>query len=329
MTAGRSRKTPGAAAREPAAGCGPSPQSIPSSGSSTSTPATRRPTRRFGAQGDQPLHQLAARPQLQTGKLAWYYQAIHHEVWDFDLVTGPILFDVTAGADDQGRGFGREELLPVPLIVTPGGRSTRWSRPVPTMTDVPGEEIWPTQPFPYTAKGVPMQPFCATFPMTSNPELAKRARQMYTHIDQGGVHFVARRVELRLAGLQSANEPVVRDREERGHFVQGPAGGRQPAPGPGGQHWTRGIDRRGTFPGQRCRRAEPGDRDGLPSRHGRTGVADRVPDDVEHRQLGELRDGRQSRLPGQRAPASSMRSTPEPAGNSSPTRRRGAFAQVR
>ena len=28
---------------------------------------------------------------------------------------------------------------------------------VPTATDVPGEQIWPTQPFPYTAQGVPMR----------------------------------------------------------------------------------------------------------------------------------------------------------------------------
>ena len=44
---------------------------------------------------------------------------------------------------------------------------------------MPGEEIWPTQPFPYTAKGVPMQPFCQTFPIIDDPELAKRARQIY------------------------------------------------------------------------------------------------------------------------------------------------------
>jgi quinoprotein glucose dehydrogenase len=50
---------------------------------------------------------------------------------------------------------------------------------VPTATDVPGEEPWPTQPIPYNAKGVPMQPFCATFPIIAQPELAKQARQMY------------------------------------------------------------------------------------------------------------------------------------------------------
>jgi quinoprotein glucose dehydrogenase len=52
--------------------------------------------------------------------------------------------------------------------------------PVPTSTDVPGEEVWPTQPFPYTSKGVPMQPFCAIYPIVADPELAKRVRPLYT-----------------------------------------------------------------------------------------------------------------------------------------------------
>jgi glucose dehydrogenase len=118
---------------------------------------------------------------LQTGKLAWYYQTIHHEVWDFDLVSGPVLFDVNVGGRTiKGVASGskncylyawnRETGKPINPMV---------EMAVPTKTDVPGEEIWPTQPFPYTAKGVPMQPFCETFPMISDPELAKRARQIY------------------------------------------------------------------------------------------------------------------------------------------------------
>jgi glucose dehydrogenase len=118
---------------------------------------------------------------MQTGKLAWYFQAIHHEVWDFDLVTGPILFDVTVGGRTiKGVGsagkncflylFHRDTGQPINPIVETA---------VPTRTDVPGEEIWPTQPFPYSAKGVPMQPFCQTYPVISNAELAKRARPIY------------------------------------------------------------------------------------------------------------------------------------------------------
>ena len=34
---------------------------------------------------------------LATGKLKWYYQTIHHDIWDWDLVSGPVLFDVTVG----------------------------------------------------------------------------------------------------------------------------------------------------------------------------------------------------------------------------------------
>jgi glucose dehydrogenase len=119
--------------------------------------------------------------QMQTGKLAWYYQTIHHELWDFDLVTGPILFDVTLGGRTiKGVGsagkncylylWNRETGEPINPMV---------EMAVPTRTDVPGEEIWPTQPFPYTASGVPMLPFCATFPVIADRELAKRARQIY------------------------------------------------------------------------------------------------------------------------------------------------------
>jgi glucose dehydrogenase len=119
--------------------------------------------------------------QLETGKLAWYFQTIHHEVWDFDLVTGPILFDVNVGGRTiKGVASGskncylyawhRDTGKPINPIV---------EMAVPTTTDVPGEEIWPTQPFPYTAKGVPMQPFCQTFPIIADPELAKRARPIY------------------------------------------------------------------------------------------------------------------------------------------------------
>jgi len=102
-------------------------------------------------------------------------------VWDFDLVTGPILLDVNVGGQAiKGVASGgkncylytwrRDTGKPINLMV---------EMAVPTQTDVPGEEIWPTQPFPYTAKGVPMLPFCQTFPIIKDPEHAKRARQIY------------------------------------------------------------------------------------------------------------------------------------------------------
>jgi quinoprotein glucose dehydrogenase len=50
---------------------------------------------------------------------------------------------------------------------------------VPTETDVPGEEVWPTQPMPYTSNGTPQQPFCTTYSTVSDPALAKRVRQTW------------------------------------------------------------------------------------------------------------------------------------------------------
>jgi outer membrane protein assembly factor BamB len=51
--------------------------------------------------------------------------------------------------------------------------------PVRTESDVPGEQVWPTQPYPYSSKGVPMTPFCATLPIVQDPEKATRARPLF------------------------------------------------------------------------------------------------------------------------------------------------------
>ena len=36
---------------------------------------------------------------INTGELAWYFRAVHHDLWDWDHVTGPLLFDVE---NDEG-----------------------------------------------------------------------------------------------------------------------------------------------------------------------------------------------------------------------------------
>ena len=120
---------------------------------------------------------------LETGALRWYYQAVHHDLWDWDHVTGPVLFDVT---DDDG--------TPIRGIAAAGKNCLfyMWDRAtgeplhamvetvVPTETDVPGEQVWPTQPIPQNAAGVPMSPLCATFVELDDPELAARSAQLYS-----------------------------------------------------------------------------------------------------------------------------------------------------
>ena len=120
---------------------------------------------------------------LETGALRWYYQAVHHDLWDWDHVTGPVLIDVT---DDDGQVIKGIAAAGKNCLFYMWDRET--GRPlhamvetlVPTETDVPGEQVWPTQPIPHNAAGVPMTPLCATFVELDDPELAARSSQFYS-----------------------------------------------------------------------------------------------------------------------------------------------------
>ena len=84
-----------------------------------------------------------------TGKLAWYFQTVHHDTWDYDLESAPVLMDVVQ----------KGEKIPAVAILGKAGLMFILDRrngnpifgveerPVPA-SDVPGEASWPTQPFP-------------------------------------------------------------------------------------------------------------------------------------------------------------------------------------
>src|SRR5712692_463693 len=85
----------------------------------------------------------------RTGKLIWYFQMVHHDIWDYDNATAPMLLtvrhnggmvDVVAQAGKEGFVwvFNRETGEPLWPIE---------ERAVPR-SDMPGEVTWPTQPFP-------------------------------------------------------------------------------------------------------------------------------------------------------------------------------------
>ena len=86
---------------------------------------------------------------VQTGKVRWFFQFVHHDIWNYDTSDAPHLLDITvdgeripviAQATRQGflYVFNRETGEPVwPME----------ERPV-QQSDVPFEKAWPTQPFP-------------------------------------------------------------------------------------------------------------------------------------------------------------------------------------
>jgi quinoprotein glucose dehydrogenase len=84
-----------------------------------------------------------------TGKVKWYFQAVHHDLWDYDLPPQPTMIDVVKDGQRipaliQGSKMG--------LIFILDRRTGKpifgvEERPVPK-GDVPGEWYSPTQPFP-------------------------------------------------------------------------------------------------------------------------------------------------------------------------------------
>jgi quinoprotein glucose dehydrogenase len=85
----------------------------------------------------------------KTGELKWYFQTVHHDVWDYDLPAPPNLVRVEkegkmidAVAQTTKSGF-----LFVLNRETGASLFPLEERPVPP-SHIPGEETWPTQPFP-------------------------------------------------------------------------------------------------------------------------------------------------------------------------------------
>jgi glucose dehydrogenase len=84
-----------------------------------------------------------------TGKLRWYQQLVHHDLWDYDLAAAPILIDVNR----NGRKIPAVAQITKMSLAFIFNRETGEpifgieERPVPP-SKVPGEESWPTQPFP-------------------------------------------------------------------------------------------------------------------------------------------------------------------------------------
>lgn len=84
-----------------------------------------------------------------TGEVVWHFQTVHHDLWDYDVPAQPVLLTVTkngeaipavAQATKMGHLFFLHRETGEPVFPVE-------ERPVP-QSDVPGEETWPTQPFP-------------------------------------------------------------------------------------------------------------------------------------------------------------------------------------
>ncbi len=93
--------------------------------------------------------------RADTGVRVWHFQTVHHDLWDYDVASPPILFDwrrngrtiaAIGVASKTGHFFVLDRETGTPLIPVE-------ERAVPK-SDVPGEDASPTQPFPASPRSL-------------------------------------------------------------------------------------------------------------------------------------------------------------------------------
>jgi quinoprotein glucose dehydrogenase len=125
----------------------------------------------------------------RTGRRVWHFQTIHHDIWDWDIPTAPILANVRIDGRDrrivaqitkQGFVFVLDRVTGEPI----------WpieERPVP-QSDVPGEWTSPTQPFPTKPAPFERQGFSEADLIDFTPEIFARAKEIASQYRWGPLY---------------------------------------------------------------------------------------------------------------------------------------------
>src|SRR5262249_32838309 len=89
---------------------------------------------------------------LNTGKRYWYFQAIHHDMWDWDFPSPPILMDITV----NGKA--------IKAVAQPSKQGF-----VYTFDRTTGQPVWPIQERPVPKGNRPGETYSATQPFPTRP----------------------------------------------------------------------------------------------------------------------------------------------------------------
>ena len=95
---------------------------------------------------------------LKTGKLKWYFQLIHHEIWDYDMSSAPLLMDITV----DGK--------PIKAVAAPTKMGMLY-----VFDRITGKPVWPIP----EKQGREGQ--CAGRMVCADPAHSHQARGLYPH----------------------------------------------------------------------------------------------------------------------------------------------------
>ena len=125
----------------------------------------------------------------KTGKMQWYFQVVHHDLWDYDIPAQPILAtifkdgqkrDVVIIGTKMGFIFVLDRLTGKPVFPVE-------ERAVP-VSEVKGEQTWPTQPFPVIPAPLGIQKIDSTDSWGVNGDLLAESLQKIKAYQNKGIY---------------------------------------------------------------------------------------------------------------------------------------------
>ena len=136
--------------------------------------------------GDNLFSQSLVCVNAETGEVVWYYQLVHHGLWDYDPPAAPILMDLVV----DGRPVPAVTQITKQAFAFVFDRATGepvWpikERPVPR-SEIPGERTSPTQPFPTKPPAFDRQGSTEDNLMDFTPELRAEALEIVERYTTG------------------------------------------------------------------------------------------------------------------------------------------------
>ena len=113
---------------------------------------------------------------VETGERVWHFQMVHHDIWNYDTSTAPVLMDVVVDGETIPGVFQTGKQSFVYALDRRTGEPI-WpieERPVP-QSNVPGEHLSPTQPFPTWPLAYELQGRQEEHLIDYTPEIRQRA----------------------------------------------------------------------------------------------------------------------------------------------------------
>ena len=165
---------------------------------------------------------------VQTGKLKWWYQMVHHDIWDYDAPSPTILFDAKMNGKDV-QGIGEAEKTGWVYLLNRGPGKPLFPTPEQTVPQNVNQKTWPTQPIPSYQPVVPHEVSDEQYQaVVKAAKTLSKGAAGEGDPGHGDVHALledddrvhagaAGRHELAAVELQPEHAPVLRLRAERRH----------------------------------------------------------------------------------------------------------------